>query len=144
MKITGPGQIAGTLQTELEKQQQRQTGAFDALLEETIAGREVSQKTAGPIQPPLRVSMPPVVDSEEAVERLEALVDLMERYREQIGSQATLKEIAPLVERMTQEKDQLQLLSEQLPDDDGLLPLLQEAIIRSSVEIVKFNRGDYL
>lgn len=144
MKITGSGQIAGTLQAELEKQQQRRTGAFDAVLEETMAGRAATNEASTSVHPPLRVSMPPLIDPDEAVGRLEAFLDLMDRYSEQIGSQSTLKEIAPLVERMRMEKDQLQMLSDRLPDDDEVRPLLQEAIIRSSVEIVKFNRGDYL
>ena len=73
------------------------------------------------------------------------LSTIMEEYSVKLSRQrVSLKDLSPLISRMEAETEEMMLLSESLPPGDGIKEILDEILIRSSVEAIKFNRGDYL
>ena len=86
----------------------------------------------------------PHADREELAGRVARFLGELEDYAGKLGSGATLRDMSPLVERMSAEQAQLQRLAEHLPLQDDLRRIIDEALVRSSVEVIKFNRGDYL
>ena len=75
----------------------------------------------------------------------ERTLDLLERYQRAMEDpRNTLREIHPLVQSLAQEMKSLDQWVEKMPPSDPLRGILTEAGILSSVEIEKFNRGDYI
>ena len=84
-------------------------------------------------------------DGEEVVSRVSKFLDVMEEYSVKLSRKGiSLKELSPLISRMEAETENMRLISEFLPPGDGIKEILDEVIIRSSVEVIKFNCGDYL
>jgi hypothetical protein len=79
------------------------------------------------------------------VDRVEKYLDLLDEYRQKLANpQVTLKDIYLLINEMEVGKQSLIPVLNSLPDGDGLKDILNQALITSSLEIIKFNRGDYL
>jgi len=85
------------------------------------------------------------VQDSPIVERTENFLDILEEYQAKLNDpQATLRDIHPLIERMETEKETLTPALNSLPPGDGLKDILNDALITSSLEVIKFNRGDYV
>ena len=85
------------------------------------------------------------VQSNQMVEQTEQFLDLLEQYQSKLmDPQASLRDIHPLVESIQKEKDALAPLMDSLPDGDELKDVLKSALITSTVEMIKYNRGDYV
>jgi hypothetical protein len=79
------------------------------------------------------------------VERTEKFLNLLEEYQNKLmDSRASLRDVHPLIERLESEKDALVPILDSLPEGEGLKEVLNNALVTSSVEIFKFNRGDYV
>jgi len=79
------------------------------------------------------------------VDRVEKYLDLLDEYRQKLANpQVTLKDIYLLINEMEVGKQSLIPVLNSLPDGDGLKDILNQALMTSSLEIIKFNRGDYL
>ena len=79
------------------------------------------------------------------VERLDNLLDLLAQYRDQLADPAvTLRQIEPLLNTIAAEKEQLSAVLKALPDGEGLKDILHRTLITTSLEVMKFNRGDYI
>jgi len=79
------------------------------------------------------------------IKKVESFLDLLETYTRALSDPANnLKDIDPLVTSLENEKEKLTALGESLPEGDGLKEIVNQAVIHSTVEILKFNRGDYL
>ncbi len=79
------------------------------------------------------------------VERTELFLNILDRYQQKLSNpQATLKDLYPLIQEMEVEKESLIPVLESLPDGDELKDILNQVLITSSVEIMKFNRGYYV
>jgi len=75
----------------------------------------------------------------------EKALDLLEQYQRAMENpRTTLREIHPLVQSLGEEMKNLDQWVEKMPPSDPLRAILTEAGILSSVEIEKFNRGDYI
>ena len=75
----------------------------------------------------------------------EKALDLLEQYQKAMENpRTTLREVHPLVQSLGEEMKNLGQWVEKMPSSDPLREILTEAGILSSVEIEKFNRGDYL
>jgi len=75
----------------------------------------------------------------------EKALDLLEQYQRAMENpRTTLREIHPLVQSLAEEMKSLDQWVEKMPPSDPLRGILTEAGILSSVEIEKFNRGDYI
>ncbi|SPD74830.1 conserved hypothetical protein [uncultured Desulfobacterium sp.] len=79
------------------------------------------------------------------VEGAHGLLDIFSEYQHKLADPScSLKDIAPLVNQM--ELDNASLISalNLLPDGDRLKGIINQILIASSLEVLKFNRGDYV
>ncbi|MGD9183122.1 MAG: hypothetical protein PVF26_11535 [Desulfobacterales bacterium] len=84
-------------------------------------------------------------DKSITVERVHSLLNLLDNYRKQLSDpHVTLKTLEPLMNTIAREKDQLSGLMESMPKEDGLTHILNQTLITASLEVIKFNRGDYI
>jgi hypothetical protein len=131
------------------RQARESSRAFEELLNTSVAREEGAAAAAASgvhgmrPAPPVFFDAPPV-DREALAGRVAQFLDELERYAGGLGSPSTLKDLAPLISRISDEQAQLQQLAETLPPQDDLRRIIDEALIRSSVEVIRFNRGDYL
>jgi len=85
------------------------------------------------------------VKNDPLVERTEKFLNLLEEYRNKLmDSRASLRDVHPLIEKLKSEKEALVPILDSLPKGEGLKEVLNNALVASSVEIFKFNRGDYV
>jgi hypothetical protein len=81
----------------------------------------------------------------EGARAAERALDLLEKYQRAMENpRNTLREIHPLVQSLAEEMKGLDQWIEKMSPSDPLRGILTEAGILSSIEIEKFNRGDYL
>jgi hypothetical protein len=122
--------------------------AFEKLLSKSVARNDASgSATEGvhTLRPAPNIFLDvPGDDREELADRVARLLGELEEYADRLGSGATLKDIAPIVERISDEQSALQQLAEHIPAQDDIRHIIDEALVRSSVEVIKFNRGDYV
>ena len=79
------------------------------------------------------------------VEKVERFFNLLESYTKALSDpKKNLRDIAPLIKSIESEKEKLAGLGESLPDGNVLKDLVNKAAILANVEVLKFNRGDYL
>ena len=84
-------------------------------------------------------------DKNITVERVHNLLNLLDNYRQQLSDpHVTLRTLEPMMNTIAKEKDQLSGLLESMPNDDGLKHILNQTLITASLEVIKFNRGDYI
>ncbi len=123
--------------------------SFDALLNEAV------QKAATALPPEKAI---PTEDTEKmkdlsyniafrnaVCDRISKFLDTLETYQRQLEDPFTgLRQIAPTVERMEREQEELADALRGLPDRDELRDIFNEVVIRSALEVAAFKRGDYL
>ena len=132
-----------------DKNQEAVTQKFGKILDETIA--ETSQTDTGTRKTSMAESLAGIqfnsslsLDENPIIEQTEKLLDTLDNYREKLQNpDVGLEDISPLVSEMEMEKEGLTSALNSLPDGDGLKDILNEAMITSSLEATKFNRGDY-
>lgn len=79
------------------------------------------------------------------VDRLDNLLNLLDQYRGQLADpKVTLRHLEPLMNTIARQKDQLSAVLETMPDGDGLKEIVHRTLITASLEVMKFNRGDYI
>ncbi|MBW1781335.1 MAG: hypothetical protein JRL30_11420 [Deltaproteobacteria bacterium] len=123
---------------------------FSALLREAID--EPSRTSAGSentqmISSISNIQLEPLfaVQNNPIVERTEKFIGILEEYQKKLRDpQSTLRDIHPLIERMETEKEALVPVLNSLPPGDKLKDILNDILITSSLEVIKFNRGDYV
>ncbi len=93
----------------------------------------------------IRFTPPSPAAREKTVERVDNLLNLLDHYRDQLAdSKVTLRSIEPILNTISKEKDQLSGVLDDLPNGDGLKDIVQRTLITASLEVMKFNRGDYI
>ncbi len=123
---------------------------FSAMLKEAIESDSSSavQDKKGPQMislAQLQFTTQFAVQNNPIIERTEQFLDLLEQYQSKLmDPQASLRDINPLIGQMEKEKDALSPLMDSLPDGDELKDVLNNALVTSTVEMIKFNRGDYV
>jgi hypothetical protein len=81
----------------------------------------------------------------QGVQATEKTLDLLERYQEALSDpQVSLKKVYPLVQSLRQEVQEINRWTDHLPPSDPLRKIMGEIGVLSSVEVEKFNRGDYV
>jgi hypothetical protein len=149
MKIT-TGEMS-PLQPEGQKNHQKASpGGFQEILNEKIGQTSADvQKPA--VVPPMsnidsiRFDAGAVPDRKQILAAMDGFLALLETYQKQMGDPlVSLKETAGVVSRMELKVRELHEVWEALPDGDGIKDLLNRMLVASSVEAIKFNRGDYL
>ncbi|MEN6487790.1 MAG: hypothetical protein ABFD66_02735 [Smithella sp.] len=84
-------------------------------------------------------------DKKQILSRMDRFLNLLEKYQKQMEDpKISLKETATTVSQMEQQTKELLPVLESLPEGDGIKDLLNQLLVTSTVETIKFNRGDYL
>lgn len=79
------------------------------------------------------------------VERAERLLDLLDEYQRKLANPAfTLRDISPLIDELNADNKGLASSVNSLAEGDELKNILNQIIVATSIEIIKFNRGDYV
>ena len=136
---------------------------FQKLLQEAQSGRKSAEAVnspnpqtgraeffADPVLPipalNLRPELPePSALRSQGTQAVEKALDLLDQYQRAIADpNLSLREINPLVQSLSKEVNGLAQWSEKLPSSDPLQAILTEIGVLSSLEVEKFNRGDYI
>ena len=144
-EITGSGAVEKTTQVK------RATSTdFKEVLEKAQIGSQTTANCGIALPPSMQVpviSLSPVDSSAEKklISEVDDFLNLMEEYQNKMEDPAvSLKQIQPLVEKMGTETERLRSTLETLPEASTMKDILNRALVASSVEVIKFNRGDYL
>lgn len=135
---------------EIKKNQEPADKKFGAILHETIErSSDVTSSPQGPSMmnniSEIRLNPFSPVEKTRIIDRVEKFLNILDEYHRELGNpQVTLNDIYPLINNMTAEKEDLISSFNSLPDGDKLKEILNRTLITSSIEIIKFNRGDYL
>lgn len=151
MKIDGNDEILKSGYTvKTPKNDQPSEADFKNILKESV---EKSTENPSEIQPTtlldpisaMRFNPLPSQDKNITVERVENLLNLLENYRQQLRNpNLTLRTLEPIMNTITEEKDQLSAKLDSISNEDGLKDILNQTLITASLEVIKFNRGDYI
>lgn len=147
MKII-PKEIGEVQAVEKTKNKQPVSDSFQQVLQserEKAALRESVALPPSPALPGLSMVYSGKTGKKPLVLEAESMLDLLEDYQKQMENPLlTLKDVHPLVERMERETERLSPVLESLPEDSAMKDILNRILVASSVEVIKFNRGDYL
>lgn len=150
MKIGITNEILNSVYAEkAQKSKEPQAKEFGKILEETI--KTSSKIDTGARRSPMVNSIPEirldpfsVSKKTTIIERTERLLDILDEYRHKLSNpEVTLREIHPLIDKIDKQTERLTAQLDSLPEGDGLREILNRSLITSSLEVVRFNRGDY-
>lgn len=115
---------------------------------------EVLQKTVEPnpsanqvVQPAMQSVMRPILTAafDEAYLATDRMLDAMERYQHLLSdTKVGLRTVEPAVQQLKKEVTALTPLLEQIPADNPIKRIAQEALITASKEIARFDGGEYV
>jgi len=150
MKIT-PQEISGIANDQKTNKVAETTGnKFEEILQQTInksSSSENQTTTLPPLQniSNIRFDLISNIDRTQNIERVEKFLDVLENYQKKLEDPSVnLKEMYPLVTRMESEVENMLPLLNSLPDEDGMKDILNRILVTSTVEAIKFNKGDYV
>jgi hypothetical protein len=99
---------------------------------------------------PFAVSTPPCVDAVRpraaaaGVQTMARFIDALEAYQRRLGNpRDQLRDIAPALERLELEHQQLSRLAEDAAVDEALQGIMKEGLVTSAIEIHRFRSGRY-
>ncbi len=151
MKISGNDEILKNGYTAKTPKNEQTTDAdFKNILKETV---EKSTENPSEIQPTILLDPISAIrfnplspqDKNLTVEGVENLLNLLENYRQQLKDpNVTLRTLEPIMNTIAEQKDQLSSKLDSIPNEDGLKNILNQTLITASLEVIKFNRGDYI
>ena len=148
MKITPVNNTNKILPKDVHKSEKPAENKFESILNNKIENLNVAKpgiEESLPVNKTANLLLIPPVEEKEAISRLEKFLDIMEEYSEKLNNpNFTPKDISPLISKIESEQRDLSVLAESFDKNNGLKGLLDAALIRSTTEIIKFNRGDYL
>ena len=127
-----------------------QDGTFKAVLKETVGETEDSHAAADMSAAvsairPAQFSAQPSPTRAMIVDQVEALIDTMATYQQKLVEEgATMKTIAPLVEKMERQTKQLGTIANAAQEQGALKPILEQSLAVSSMEIARFKNGFYI
>jgi hypothetical protein len=147
MKIEGNSNLLGRVRLEPPASPATPApGKFGEILKDSLSQAAVSDCAAAPagtICVRFRPAEP--APAAAAVARLEGFLDLMSEYRSKLADpRVSLKGLEPVVHSLEQGRDKLSPLLGELPEGDGLRDILNQALVTTEIEIIRFRRGDYL
>lgn len=151
MKINPPDELSKSAYPEkIKKSEKAVEKDFGRILKETI--ENTSKVNVEDQKPPIIDSITKIqyhtfspAEKIPMIDHVEKLLDILDEYQQKLGDpQFTLKDIHPLINKMEVEKERLIPVLNSLPYGDELKDILNHALITSTVEIIKYNRGDYL
>lgn len=126
------------------------TRAFSEILNQ-VAGMpdnsESPSKRAQSIDNTCMAELNPFIYREKItiVEGGQGLLDVFSEYQQKLADPScSMKDIAPLINQMELDNTSLIPAVILLPDGDRLKGIMNQILIASSIEVLKFNRGDYV
>ena len=148
MKIYSENNINEILPKEIHKSEKPSENTFKDILKNRIENLTVTKpgiEESLPVNKTANLLLIPPVEEKEAISRLEKFLDVIEEYSEKLNSlNFTQKDIYPLISKIEAEQRDLSIIAESFDGNNELKELLNAALIRSTAEVIKFNRGDYL
>jgi len=148
MKIDPVDNISEILPKNIQTIEKAADHSFEDILNKKIEDLNISKPGIEPSLSAQRTSdllLIPPVEEKEAVSKLEKFLDTLEEYSEKLhNTDFTPKDISRLISKIELEQEELGIMSESLADNNELKGMLNDALIRSTAEVIKFNRGDYL
>ncbi len=148
MKITPENNINEILPKDIHKSEKTSDSTFENILNNKIENLNVAKsgiEESLPVNKTANLLLIPPVEEKEAISRLEKFLDIMEEYSEKLNNpNFTPKDISSLISKIESEQRDLSVLAESFDKNNELKGLLDAALIRSTTEVIKFNRGDYL
>lgn len=151
MKINGNDEIiqSGYADNRIRKEP-AQNDEFKNILKASVertGPQQAKLQTPAPMNPvsAIRFHPPSTENSRTTVDRVDNLLNLLDNYRKQLADpQATLRSIEPVMNRIAKEKEQLASVLDSLTNEDGLKDIVNRTLITASLEVIKYNRGDYI
>ena len=151
MKITNDEQpIQGHLTNKTNRLSENSQADFCSILDNTLAATHVNEIEAQkpkaienvmPVQ--LQNVQPPQKPS--TIDHIQNLLDLLDEYRHKLADpNFTLKDIHPLVESLDGANKQLAPVLDSIAEDDQLKQILNEILVTTSMEVFKYNKGEYI
>jgi hypothetical protein len=143
--------ISGITQPHKTHQQPQSTaGTFDEFLEKALTPQSGQVASTGALPPleslsSLNFAVPSRVDRTQTVNHIDEFLSIIESYQKQMADpKASLKDAYPFVQQMEKKTAELIPTLESLPEADKLKDILNRVLVASTVEVIKFNRGDYV
>jgi hypothetical protein len=154
MKITREDAVGTVVIPKSPRDTKTNTGAFDTLLRSAIEDRVSPHRQLGTSGVKASsVTGSPIVDTAaflstdkpQIIAGTERILDTLDEYQAKLAdTKIPLADLLPIVEKLNCEKDLLLPFIDALPETDPLRDLLNRALITCSIEVGKFERGDYL
>ncbi len=123
---------------------------FGDVLKQTMqtagSAQDAVQSSTG-IEPLLPVQLQRIaaIDKKTIVKGIENVLDLLDDYRSKLADpNIVLKDIHPLISAIEHENKYLKPLLNSLSEGDELKPILNQTLVTTSLEVIKFNKGDYI
>ena len=151
MKIENNENIQKSLYpNKINKNEKPQGTAFNAVLKNevekssNVISHNQKMSSISSISP-IQLNMLSPAQNVPVIDRVENLLNILDEYQQKLKDPNTsLKEIDPVVRQMEKEKESLAPVLDSLVENDGLKDILTQALVTSSLETIKFNRGDYI
>jgi cell shape-determining protein MreC len=157
MKITDPN-IVATRQNSNAKKMQKTTGqSFNQTLEECMSSSSTRKSTASEssnVASIPRMTVPTAVNAvdsvflmpqEGAMKQAEDALNLLQTYQQDLLDPAkSVKDLASTVQSMDREADSLNSLLEDFQNEPEIQSLMEKLAVVMKVEVMKYNRGDYV
>ena len=147
MKIQGNGDLLGRVRIDQPASPEAPApGKFGEILRDSLnqaAAGDSAKASGGAVSVRFRPADP--VPAGSVMSRLEGFLDLMSDYRSKLADpRVSLKGLEPVVRSLEQGREALSPLLASLPEGDGLRDILNQALVTTEIEIMRFRRGDYL
>ena len=151
MKIETNQNIQKSLYPDISSKNEKAQGkGFKAVLKNEVekSSNVISQNQKMPSLSsisPVQLNMLSPTQNKSIIERVENLLNILDEYQEKLKDPGiSLKEIDPIIKQMEREKINLAPVLDSIVEGDGLKNILNQTLVTSSLETIKFNRGDYI
>lgn len=151
MKITKTDELVKAVAPEKIQSRTPTTQAdFGDVLKETmktVGGVQTAVQASVGMDPvlPLQLQRLTTIDKHTIVEGIENVLDLLDDYQRKLADQnVTLKNMHPLISAIEHENQNLKPLLNKLREGDELKQILNQTLVTTSLEVIKFNKGDYI
>jgi len=151
MKINGNDEIIKSGYTDKSLQKEpAQNDDFKNILKASVertAHHQAKTQSSTLMQPISAIKFSPLPPENKriAIDRLDNLLNMLDNYRKQLADpQVSLRRIEPLMNAIEKEKEQLSSVLDSLASEDGLKDIVNRTLITASLEVIKYNRGDYI
>jgi hypothetical protein len=148
MKVNANPEILGGDYTVRNNSEPKSNGAeFSAILEESL--EKISDTKVNGGQGSIEGISKSQFDlfskvENPTIDQVENYLNILNEYQEKLGNpDVSLKELSPLLDQMNEQKGKMSSALDSLSSKDGLKEIVNETLIISSLETIKFNRGDY-